>query len=550
MEVGGRSAERTGHVADTASDGGFGELAEGLELQQELAAVALEDRPRTAEAELSGAGHNNGNGNRGRAYTPPRIFKPPTRLAKRDRSSDIGEIREGERPFDQVRRDTLFRRALAAADLVSAAIAVAVAILIGQDTPEWGVAAALPLVVIAAKVAGLYDRDEHLLRKTTLDEAPALFQVATVFTLVIWLMDDLVVNGMLGREQVLAMWGLTIAMLVLGRAIGRRFVLTITPPERCLVLGHHEDCEDVARAFESRHSINSIVVGRVPLDDRDDGRLAIGTFGGLADLLLSERVDRVIIAAPSTHDERLLDKIRLVKSFGVKVSVLPRLFEVVGSSVEVDDLGGLTLLGLRRYELTTSSKLLKRGLDIAVSVTALLLLAPLMALVALCIKATSPGPVLFKQKRIGRHGVAFQMLKFRSMYEGADAMKQELADLNEADGLFKIENDPRVTPIGRIIRRTSLDELPQLFNVLRGEMSLVGPRPLVVDEDARVRGWLRRRLDVIPGMTGIWQVLGSSRIPLHEMVKIDYLYRANWSLWLDIKILLRTVPHVFARRGM
>jgi exopolysaccharide biosynthesis polyprenyl glycosylphosphotransferase len=363
-------------------------------------------------------------------------------------------------------------------------------------------------------------------------------------------MDGLVVNGAIGRQQVLGMWGMTIVMLVLGRATARRAVLEVTPPERCLVIGHHEDCEDVRRAFESRHSINSIVVGRVPLVDDDDGRLAIGTFGELADLMLSQRVDRVIIAAPSSHDERLLDKIRLVKSFGVKVSVLPRLFEVVGSSVEVDDLGGLTLLGLRRYELTKSSKYMKRCLDIFVSFAALVVFAPLIALIALAIKVTSPGPVLFRQKRIGRHGVAFEMLKFRSMYEGSDELREQLAELNEADGLFKIEDDPRVTSIGRIIRRTSLDELPQLFNVLRGEMSLVGPRPLVVDEDARVRGWLRRRLDVIPGMTGIWQVLGSSRIPLHEMVKIDYLYRANWSLWLDIKILLRTIPHVIARRGM
>jgi exopolysaccharide biosynthesis polyprenyl glycosylphosphotransferase len=540
MAVGGRSAERIPRSLDQGSGDPLNELAEGLDFQQQLAAAAL--RANGGRVELNYGG---------RMHAPARRFtRAPLRLPKRERPADIGEIREGERPFDQVRRDTLFRRALAGADLVSAAIAVAAAILVGQDTPNWGVIAALPLVVAAAKVGGLYDRDEHLLRKTTLDEAPALFQVATVFTLVMWLANGLVVDGMLGREQVLAMWGLTVAMLVLGRAFARRLVLEVTPAERCLVLGHHEDCEDVRRAFECRHSINSVVVGRVPLHDEDDGRLAIGTFGELADLLLSERVDRVIIAAPSTHDERLLDKIRLVKSFGVKVSVLPRLFEVVGSSVEVDDLGGLTLLGLRRYELTTSSKYLKRGLDICVSVMALLLLAPLMTLIALGIKLTSPGPVLFRQKRIGRHGVAFEMFKFRSMYQGADEMKHELAELNEADGLFKIEDDPRVTSIGRVLRRCSLDELPQLFNVLRGEMSLVGPRPLVVDEDARVRGWLRRRLDVIPGMTGIWQVLGSSRIPLHEMVKIDYLYRANWSLWLDIKILLRTVPHVLARRGM
>ena len=181
---------------------------------------------------------------------------------------------------------------------------------------------------------------------------------------------------------------------------------------------------------------------------------------------------------------------------------------------------------------------------------ALILLAPMLLAIALAVKLTSRGPVLFRQARVGKGGRTFHLLKFRTMYEGAEEQKHELMALNEADGLFKIADDPRVTPLGRLLRRCSLDEAPQLINVLLGEMSLVGPRPLVVEEDSRIQGWLRRRLDVTPGMTGIWQVLGSARVPLHEMVKLDYLYRANWSLWLDIKILLRTVPFVFARRGL
>jgi lipopolysaccharide/colanic/teichoic acid biosynthesis glycosyltransferase len=158
--------------------------------------------------------------------------------------------------------------------------------------------------------------------------------------------------------------------------------------------------------------------------------------------------------------------------------------------------------------------------------------------------------VFFSQKRIGRQGEVFSMLKFRSMVVGADSVKDALRALNEAQGgLFKIDEDPRVTPVGRLMRRTSLDELPQLLNVLRGEMSLVGPRPLVPDEDALIEGWQRRRLAVKPGMTGLWQIFGSARIPMQEMVKIDYLYGANWSIWLDMKILLRTIPYILGRHG-
>jgi lipopolysaccharide/colanic/teichoic acid biosynthesis glycosyltransferase len=158
--------------------------------------------------------------------------------------------------------------------------------------------------------------------------------------------------------------------------------------------------------------------------------------------------------------------------------------------------------------------------------------------------------VLFRQRRVGRHGDIFEMLKFRSMCDDAERRRAELSSLNEAEGLFKIRDDPRITPVGRWLRRTNLDELPQLINVLRGDMSLVGPRPLIPEEDASIVGWRRRRLDVAPGITGHWQVMGASRVPLDEMVVIDYLYVANWSLWRDVKCLLRTGACVVAGRGI
>jgi len=241
--------------------------------------------------------------------------------------------------------------------------------------------------------------------------------------------------------------------------------------------------------------------------------------------------------------------ISLVKSLGVRVSVLPRIFEVVGTAVEFDTLNGVTVLGIRRFGLVRSSRAVKRAMDIVGSLLALIALAPVMVAIAISIRLTSRGPVLFRQTRVGRDGRRFTMLKFRTMVEGADALKARLATRNEADGLFKISDDPRVTRVGRLLRRTSMDELPQLVNVLRGEMSLVGPRPLVVDEDSKIQGRHRRRLHLTPGMTGDWQILGSARIPLHEMVKIDYLYVTNWSLWGDVKILARTILYVFGARS-
>jgi lipopolysaccharide/colanic/teichoic acid biosynthesis glycosyltransferase len=222
----------------------------------------------------------------------------------------------------------------------------------------------------------------------------------------------------------------------------------------------------------------------------------------------------------------------------------------VGSSVEFDDVGGIVVLGLRHYGLSRSSRALKRMFDLTLGSLALLALAPTFLAIAVAIKLDSRGPVFFRQRRIGRQDGEFEIVKFRTMVVGAERRKEDLLALNEADGLFKIANDPRITRIGGLLRRTGLDELPQLLNVIRGDMSLVGPRPLIPQEDRQVEGWARRRLEVPPGMTGHWQVLGSARVPLREMLKIDYLYGANWSLWGDMKILLRTIPFVVSRRGL
>jgi exopolysaccharide biosynthesis polyprenyl glycosylphosphotransferase len=316
-------------------------------------------------------------------------------------------------------------------------------------------------------------------------------------------------------------------------------------------VGDVDSAEPVRRKLRTNHALNAVLIGRVPLQDEVPLPDVVGEFENLGIVLAEHEIDRVLIAPGGRDPELVLHAIRLVKSMGVKVSVLPRLFEVVGSAVEFDDLDGIPLLGLRGQGLPRSSRLLKRACDTAMASLALLLLGPALLIISIAIRLDSPGPVLFRQKRVGRHGRAFRIWKFRTMYDGADSMKDQLLSRNEgAEGFFKIADDPRVTRVGRWLRKTYLDELPQLFNVLRGEMSLVGPRPLVVDEDRRINGWQRGRLDLAPGITGFWQVLGSSRVPLHEMVKIDYLYATNWSLWLDLKVILRTVPYVIARRGL
>jgi lipopolysaccharide/colanic/teichoic acid biosynthesis glycosyltransferase len=202
--------------------------------------------------------------------------------------------------------------------------------------------------------------------------------------------------------------------------------------------------------------------------------------------------------------------------------------------------------------LSRSSRLLKRATDVSLSLAALLAIAPSLAVIALSIKLDSRGPVFFRQPRMGRGDRPFRIFKFRTMTVDADALKGSLAELNKhrASGdtrMFKIPDDPRVTRVGKLLRRWSLDELPQLLNVLRGEMSLVGPRPLVLDEDDHVVAWGRRRLDLKPGITGLWQVLGRDDIPFEEMVKLDYLYVSTWSLGQDLKLMAKTVPSIFRR---
>jgi exopolysaccharide biosynthesis polyprenyl glycosylphosphotransferase len=449
---------------------------------------------------------------------------------------------------------------LAVADLAAAAGGLgAVEIMTGKGYAAASIAT-LPLMVALAKISGRYDHDEVVLRKSTLDEAPALLMLAAAYALS-WSMVAFLVGLKLdlGGGGVVVVWATSATLLVLFRAGARALAQLSAPPERVLIIGDSVARTRLAQSLACDPGAHIEVVGFLPLEDErrvhadwgpDSRRKRQLTFEDLGSVVQEFDVHRVFVIPTTADSETMLDAVSRTTALGVKVSIVPRLLEVVGSAVEFDTIGGVTVLGVRRPGLSRSSRAIKRAMDLFGAAVGLLLLAPFGLIAAIAIKLDSPGPVFFRQQRVGRDGHTFKMFKFRSMVDGAEAQRAALEALNETDGLFKLSSDPRVTRIGQLLRKSSIDELPQLINVLLGDMSLVGPRPLVVDEDRLVEGRHRERLQLPPGMTGPWQVLGPSRPPLSEMVKTDYLYAANWSMWTDIKILLRTFGHVLGQRGM
>jgi exopolysaccharide biosynthesis polyprenyl glycosylphosphotransferase len=438
------------------------------------------------------------------------------------------------------------------ADAVAALAALLLCtVLVDHVEIHLSVLLGLPLVVLASKLSGLYDRDELLIRKTTFDEAPALFQLATLYTLVIWMLDDVVLGTSLSSLAALILWSSLWGFGIAFRRVARWVAAQSVADERLLLIG---DAATYARLGDKLDMAapHARLVGRLSLQ-------RVSSFSSeeravdqdtLRELVREMNVHRVMIAPSQTDPQVTLDLVRAAKAVGVRVSIVPHVFDVVGNSVVFDDLQGMTVLGVREFALSRSSHAIKRGFDLLGASIMLLAAAPFMVVFAIAIKLDSAGPVLFRQERVGKAARRFHISKFRTMVPDAEERKAELMAMNEANGLFKIEKDPRITRVGRFLRKTSLDELPQLFNVLTGEMSLVGPRPLICSEDETITGYDRRRLRLTPGMTGHWQIMDSSRVPMHEMVKIDYVYVTTWSLFEDFKILVRTIPYMLKRKGM
>jgi len=483
----------------------------------------------------------------------------PEGEARRDgRAAPLRLARQAAVGSDRgLRRDAIFRRSLILADLIAASAALVAA---GTwASPSWIPVVALPLVVLVAKLLSLYDRDDLVFNKSTLDEAPALLQLASLFALLTWFLRGVQVDGPVDPVNAVWLFGVFLVVVLCGRSVARRFAHAVSPDERCLLVGPTDARQRFARKLVSAQR-GTVVAAHLALEEeRRTPRRLPGRFerrsrtlsaGDFEPLIGELDIDRVVIIPGEASADKMLETVSRAKAVGVKISILPRMFEVVGSSVEFDQVEGVTVLGVRRFGLSRSSRVIKRSFDIALSGLALILLSPLLAAIALAVKLSTPGPVLFRQLRVGREGRHFHMLKFRSMVNDAESQREALETHNESQGVFKMASDPRVTRVGTILRRSSLDELMQLVNVLRGEMSLVGPRPLVVDEDRQVQGRHRGRLVLSPGMTGAWQLLGPTRVPLEDMVIMDYLYGANWSMWTDVKIVLRTIGHVFRQRGV
>jgi exopolysaccharide biosynthesis polyprenyl glycosylphosphotransferase len=280
----------------------------------------------------------------------------------------------------------------------------------------------------------------------------------------------------------------------------------------------------------------------------------LGGDPDVVDLVGRLDVDRVMLTPALSESRRRVEVVCELSELGIHVDLVPSWSDVVGTRFEVNEMEGMPLLTMPRPRLMQSSLRLKRALDLVVGTAALVFLAPVLAACAIAIKLDSPGPVLFRQRRVGRDDRPFQVFKFRSMYVDADRRKDDVARLNfhgggNDHGMFKIRDDPRITRVGRFLRRYSLDEVPQLFNILRGEMSFVGPRPLIETEDRQIEGRFRRRLSLTPGLTGLWQAHGRSDIPFEQMVNLDYLYVTNWSLWGDVKLVMRTASAVFRGSG-
>jgi exopolysaccharide biosynthesis polyprenyl glycosylphosphotransferase len=325
--------------------------------------------------------------------------------------------------------------------------------------------------------------------------------------------------------------------------------------ERVLVVGNTGLGREVMESLVAQPDLGYALVGflddrETPINRRTVHFRRLGPISDLDVCLRGGDIDLVILALPFWEHHRLPELVDICRYAGVEFRVVPDLYQLSFDRIDIGNLSGIPLIGLKEVSLRGWNLVVKRTMDLALTLLALPIVLPLGVMLAIIVRLDSPGPAIFRQRRIGRDGRPFICYKFRTMVVDAEERKAELAALNEADGpLFKIRNDPRMTRVGRFLRRYSLDELPQLWNILRGDMSWVGPRPATPEEVAQYEDWHYRRLTVVPGLTGLSQVLGRSDISFDETVRLDIFYTENWTPGMDLRILLQTIPVVISGRG-
>jgi exopolysaccharide biosynthesis polyprenyl glycosylphosphotransferase len=422
----------------------------------------------------------------------------------------------------------------------------------------------LPVWLVLAKLFGLYNRDEERADHSTSDDLTRVFHLVTF---VVWLLFAVVVLTRViapEPEKLLLFWAAAVVLVVAGRATARTICRRrIEYLQNTIVVGAGDVGQMIAKKLLNHPEYGINVVGLVDAEPRKRhrGLQHLALLGPMTDLTRIVRVldvERVMFAFSNEPDADVLERIDELRGMGVQVDIVPRFFESIGPNVQVHTIEGVPLVGLPPTHLSSSSLLVKRLLDVAVSAAGLVALAPLLAAICVLLRVTSRGPVLYGSARVGRRGRHFVAYKFRTMRLNArDELKTMLSDpvvRAEFARTHKVPNDPRVTRVGMFLRKTSLDELPQLLNVLRGDISLVGPRPItateyeLMDADERAAAYWSIS-DLRPGLTGYWQINGRSGLDYSDRVWLDSTYLSGWSIGLDLTIIARTFRVVLAGRG-
>lgn len=412
------------------------------------------------------------------------------------------------------------------------------------------------LLIFAYRLDGAYD----IRRGSSLLEEAYRITTGTATAIVIMVAFSFFARPNLNSRLIFVYAAILIPVfLVISRIIFRTYLASLRRRgigvDRIVIVGAGEVGRMVMRNVAAQPELGYQILGF--LDDNPDrgttdiGRFrALGPIDQLPHVLQTLPVDEVIIALPWQAHQKIVKVVGETQSAGVRPRLVPDVFALTLGQVQLDQLNGVPLIGMQPVAITGFNQTIKRLVDVSAALFILFITTPVWFIVPIAIKLDSPGPVFFNQVRIGRKGEPFVVHKFRSMVVDAEAQKSQLLALNEADGpMFKMRNDPRMTRAGRVLRRISLDELPQIWNVLKGDMSLVGPRPALPEEVAQYEEWHKRRLDASPGMTGLWQVSGRSTLGFDEMVLLDTFYCENWSFGLDLKILLKTIPRVLLGAG-